>query len=242
MRYVPDTTGRFQRRPHFTQEELDGECELLICDFIKRVRGGLVEFPVTTEELWRFIEERTDDVDSYADLAGYGAEVEGVTEFEPSKRPRVKIAKTLSGNHRRENRLRTTIAHEFGHVHFHACLFALEADTLTLFPKDKETQVFRGMICKRDTILRAPTYDWIEWQAGYACGAILMPVSRVKGLVQEFARTRGASSTATLSPEVLVAAVARSFQVSEQAAEVRLARLRLLPDSGLVPGRFTLSR
>ena len=29
--------------------------------------------------------------------------------------------------------------------------------------------------CKRDNIVGASETDWMEWQAGYVCGAILIP-------------------------------------------------------------------
>jgi hypothetical protein len=35
----------------------------------------------------------------------------------------------------------------------------------------------REQVCKRDGIINARQSDWTEWQAGYACGALLMPAS-----------------------------------------------------------------
>jgi hypothetical protein len=37
-------------------------------------------------------------------------------------------------------------------------------------------------ICYRDNILDAAQTDWMEWQAGYVCGALLMPASKVREL------------------------------------------------------------
>src|SRR5208282_4225053 len=119
VKYVRDNTGRFSERPYYKFEELDRECEDIITRFLKE-RHGKVEYPVTTEDLTLLIESDTNDFDPYADLSGYGSDVEGLTEFRPGGKPNVKIAERLSNDERRENRLRTTLTHEYGHVRFHA--------------------------------------------------------------------------------------------------------------------------
>src|SRR5262245_10401430 len=106
--YVRDQTGRFPQRPHYKPEELDRECESLITTFIKGLHGK-VGYPVETEDLKTLIERDTEDLDVYADLSTYGAEVEGVTEFNAGRKPSVKIARHLTEDDRRENRLRTTL-------------------------------------------------------------------------------------------------------------------------------------
>src|SRR5262245_19221242 len=113
VQYVPDKTGRFAQRPHYKPQEMDRECENIITSFL-RSRYGDVQFPVSTEDLTRLIEQDAEDLDLYADLSEFGAEVEGVTEFFPGKKPVVKIAERLSGDERMENRLRTTLTHEYG--------------------------------------------------------------------------------------------------------------------------------
>ncbi len=111
----------------------------------------------------QLIERDAEDLDVYADLSIYGPDVEGVTEFKPGRKPAVKIASVLTEDERRENRLRTTLTHEWGHVHFHAYLWEVDpppADLLRQQPnRDK-------VICKRDSMLDAAQTDWMEWQAG----------------------------------------------------------------------------
>ena len=86
-----------------------------------------------------------------------------------------------------ENRLRTTLTHEYGHVHFHQFMFEVESRPGSLFEERDQTQSNR---CKRDTIVSAAESDWMEWQAGYVCGAILMPAGPLIDTVQAFrART-----------------------------------------------------
>lgn len=126
---------------------------------------GKAEFPITTEDITVLIEQKVSDLDQYADLSAYGANVEGVTEFSRRGKPKVLISESV---HRYENRLRTTLTHEYRHVELHAYLFATEERKLGLVPGQKPSAIY----CKRDGIINAKKTDWMEWQAGYArsCG------------------------------------------------------------------------
>ena len=201
-------------------------------------RYGKAEFPLTTDDLTVLVERDSADLDLYADLSDLGREVEGVTHFNPGKKPRVRISEKLAGDVRRENRLRTTLTHEYGHVHFHAYLWDLEAASPGLFDRPRTDHPLH---CKRDSILDAPETDWMEWQAGYVCGAILMPISRLRGVVREF--FEGHETTGEVGPRsaegrALIDVIASTFQVSEEAARVRLAKLGHL---GLDGGRSLFS-
>jgi hypothetical protein len=161
MRYVPDRTGRFAERPHYEGAELDRIFERLVAEFLKAHRGK-IEFPITTDDLTVLIERDTENLDSYADLSTYGPDVEGVTEFVPRKKPRVRIAQDLASSENRENRYRTTLTHEYGHVHLHAYLFAF-GTSAGLFGAPAKADV---IACKRDTMITAKQTDWMEWQGG----------------------------------------------------------------------------
>lgn len=234
MRLVPDTTGRFAKRPHYEPAELDRECELLVSGFLK-AKHGRADYPVCTDDLATFIEREAQDLDLYADLSEYGTGVEGITIFLPGSRPKVKIDRTLSENETRRNRLRTTLTHEFGHVHFHAYLFDEKAKSVDLFqanPGNPDTV----QVCKRETILDARQSDWMEWQAGHVCGAILMPASVVRRFVKETVVDLGDIALTALEGK-LIAAMMHRFEVSAEAARVRLGRLGLVtsvtPDRAL---------
>jgi len=221
MRMVFDATRRFPRRPHYDKIELDRECETIATDLLFRKRGH-IEYPLPTEDLWTLLEEVTDDVD-IADLGDLGEEVHGVTLFRRTGRPRVKIERELTLDERRVNRLRTTLTHEFGHVKFHGFLFALEAETGLLFAEIEKTS--RDPICKRDAIL-GNTTDWMEWQAGYVSGAILMPATAVRETV---AATIGTDPTPLPRDdrrvELLAYEVRERFGTSADAARTRLTKL-----------------
>jgi hypothetical protein len=232
MKWVPDKTGRFPRRPHYLPEELDAECEQIVSTFLRQ-KYGRIDFPIKTDDLTVLIEQKA-DLDSYADLSGEGGEVEGVTEFTPGQRPTVRIANALSVPNL-ENRLRTTLTHEYGHVHFHQFMFDVETRPRSLFGDDAEPVANK---CKRDNIVGASETNWMEWQAGYVCGAILIPASALIDTVQAFRRANGLPlSNLALNSEAgrnLIETVAASFQTSKDAARVRLLKKRMLTDSGLV--------
>lgn len=238
VKYVADNTGRFSQRPYYKLEELDLACENLINDFLKN-SYGTVRFPISTEDLTRLIERDTEDLDLYADLSGYGSDVEGLTEFRLGQKPSVKISASLAEDERRENRLRTTLTHEYGHVHFHAYLWELEPPQTDLLSHNPNAD---KQICKRDNILDASQTDWMEWQAGYVCGALLMPVTQVRRLVGDYQESHGLYGIIGYNDphgRALIDAVQTAFHVSSDAARVRLLKLGFLGEISAGPSLFT---
>ncbi len=230
MRYVRDLTGRFPERPHYEQNELDSECERIIASFTQQ-GGGSVAYPVATDVLTRLIERDAEDLDLYADLTHEGPDVQAVTEFRRGHKPRVRIAADLS-EAGREHRLRTTLTHEYGHVKFHGYLFEMRAQTMTLPRVRAEEEVQR---CRRQNILDAPQTDWMEWQAGYICGSLLMPKTAITKLVSDYVARQGAwGRIAVDSPQglQLQQAVSEVFDVSREAARIRLLKLGLASSHG----------
>jgi hypothetical protein len=225
VRYVRDTTGRFSQRPHYEPAELDIECERVLLAFFV----GRIPLPIGTDDLTRLIERDTSDFDPGSDLSRYGADVEGVTEFRPGRRPRVRIVAELAYDEVRQNRYRTTLTHEWGHVHYHAYLFDTEPRANDLF----DPAVAKGgeQVCKRGGILNTRKTDWMEWQAGYVCGALLMPISQLRCAVADYQdahRLFGPVAIGTTHGASLIEIVRQKFQVSADAARVRLSQLAYL--------------
>ena len=237
MKWVKDRTGRFSSRPHYLPEELDVECEKLITDFLTQ-RQGRVEYPVSTDELTILLETLTEDLDLYADLKDEIGDVEGVTDFFPRRRPRVKISRHLTLDPRMSNRLRTTLTHELGHVRFHAFMYDGAVSGTLIAPPD-------GMVsrkCKRDNILRAAQSDWMEWQAGFACGAILMPATALRATVKRYLEdhriTLGRFEMKSPEAQSLITTVSNSFEVSREAGCVRLLQHGVLSEGPLPSSLF----
>lgn len=231
MRLISDVTGRFPVRPFYEISELDIECEVLVDRFLCELYGE-ARYPISTDDITKLVERNVDDLDLYSDLASlYGADVEGVTEFHADAKPKVKIAAELSEDIRRENRLRTTLTHELGHVLFHAWLFDPSGKTGQLF--SEESVVPTTQVCKRETILNALEVDWMEWQAGHISGALLMPGSVVKEEAKTQLLAIGAPAfrpVVATDPfgSALVRSISGKFQVSTEAARIRLLRLSIL--------------
>lgn len=229
MKWVSDRTGRFHQRPHYEPEELNAECEMLVREFLV-ARYGQITYPISTDDLTVLIESHVSDLDLYADLSDEEGEVEGVTDFVRGRKPRVRISKRLTTDPRMENRLRTTLTHELGHVRFHTFMFEVERPPSLFTVSDGDRNK-----CKRDSIIGARQTDWMEWQAGFACGAILMPVTELTSLLSSEVNLQSPSLArlSVNSPEAsrLIETVTRKFQVSRDAARVRLLQRGVLSDS-----------
>ncbi len=226
MRWIRDATRRFPHRPYYEATELDAICERIITAFLSE-RYGRVCFPIATEDLKILIEQIAGDLDVYADLTTEGITVEGLTTFIGGEKPSIKVAAWLTEYPSSENRLRTTLAHELGHAVFHQVL----ADRYrALFEARRDSLTIR---CHRKTMLDAPTSNWIEWQAGYASGAFLMPETRLREqfhlLVIGDAENPGLHMESVVGRH-LIRRVQAAFRVSEDAARVRLKQHGYLLD------------
>jgi hypothetical protein len=212
VRWVRDATGRFPKRPHLETAELDQACAELVGE-LRLVRPSR-ELRLSTDDLAVLIERRAADLDLYADLSAEGADVEAVTDFCPKGRPRVRVSQLLTADPRREHRLRTTLAHELAHVVFHNFIWWFDQA-----PLDAARAAELSPRCHRT--VRA--LDWMEWQAGYASGALLVQSSALGEVI-------GASPAWIRSStgRAMVRRTQEAFDVSARAAGVRLQQLGYL--------------
>jgi hypothetical protein len=155
---------------------------------------------MSTDDLTVLVEQYSSDLDRYADLRDDGRDIQGVTEFAPPARARVRIAEYLWKPHL-ERRLRTTLAHELGHVVLHGIVAAAWAGVT--------------LRCERELQVDAAKSDWLEWQAGWCCTALLAPRSSLEDVV---------ATVGQADADTLVGAVSEAFLISKQAAEVRLRK------------------
>jgi Zn-dependent peptidase ImmA (M78 family) len=188
-----------------------------------RLHSSGFRLPIPSGEIIRMIAADA-DLDLYADLP---EGVDGYTDYFVDRKPAVKISDRLSSP-RYENRFRMTLGHEYGHVWFHAPLWRKSA------PEADRRPATACWTCHRDTIETAPENDWMEWQAAYIGGALLMPRSYVLVMADEIAMRDGSKFPLDIDSEpgrAVIARIMRRCQVSEQAARVRLLRLGLLTGS-----------
>src|SRR5208337_4710408 len=114
VKMIPDRTGRFPESPHWEIRELEQMCEDTITSFL-RDHFGFERIPVPTEAVTMLIERDAADLDLATNLSDDIHEVFGFTQFERGQKPVVKIARELWEQRHRNNRLRTTLTHEYGH-------------------------------------------------------------------------------------------------------------------------------
>lgn len=237
MRWISDPSGRFVQRPWYEDGELDEQCEVLIEGFLLD-RHGVVEYPVKTDDLIILIEKHADDLDCYADLSDHGADVQGVTKFGRDGTTSVRIDCELSAENQawRENRLRTTLTHELGHVVLHGSLIPRLQP-----PHLGDDEIPALCRCTRDSVLEASPVDWLEWQAGYASGAFLMPITATRALAARCRADWKMRETFVVGGKPaadLVRWTQRHFDVSPTAARVRLSQLGELVEDPPPTERF----
>ena len=237
MGWLIDKSGRFPQRLFLRPAEIDRDCDRLVSNFLQQ-RHGEVRFPFSTDDLTVLVEQHSSSLDQYADLSGEGDDVEGMTCFLPDEPPQVLISAQLTEQANRQNRLRTTLAHELGHAFYHRAVF----DHLFAAPPHmfEAARAEPRTVCKRDSMMGTSEFDWLEWQAGYFSGAILMPAQQVRRSVGDLLRGHGIHGAAVVGTQAAQEAerhVMARFQVSAEAARVRLRKLSLLADS---PGPPTL--
>jgi Zn-dependent peptidase ImmA (M78 family) len=219
MKVLRDPLGRPIDRLYFKTEVLDERCERKIADFMESTCGAF-SLPIPTAEIIHMIAAEAGELDLYANLP---EGLDGYTDYFADRNPNVKISQRLAAT-RYHNRLRFTLAHEYGHVWFHAPLWRKPEQDPTRPATPRWT-------CHRDTIGTAPENDWMEWQADHIGGALLMPRSYLFEWAGEIAMREGKEPPLEADSELgraLMQRVMRRCQVSEQAARVRLLRVGLL--------------
>jgi len=231
MRWVWDHTHRFRMRPDYSAEEINQQCETIVCNCSRKKYGDVV-FPLRTDDLRELLETETESLDLCADLSNESGETELLAEFRHGHRPVVRITPGLVQEANLENRLRAALAHAYGHVRLHDFLFQTEEGSWLSFFDDYPGSSLRIHRCHRDAIAPLKDEDWMEWQAGYACGALLMPIGPLLALVRQFRHDRdldhAALSERSLDGATLIHEVAERFQTSWRSSRVRLIQLGIL--------------
>ena len=168
------------------------------------------------------------------------ADVLGMTEFVPGRRPKISINRDLTeGAFDGEcaglgslGRWRATVAHEASHVVLHGVLFEADEEQECLFPNlpqgDEAEHLLRCL--KRDVSFHGRISDWREVQANMGMAALLLPKPVfLAAFEQERERIRAGElriAEGSSKHEWLVSLLARRFTVSRQAAGIRLTTLQ----------------
>lgn len=129
---------------------------------------------------------------------------------------------------KQEHRYRFTMGHEAAHDILHAAYFdhAFNPDQLSLFGATPVTPTVQCRIDSSKQPARTANWtnnDWMEFQANRLSSAILMPTAAVRLIVNEEKPHHDAFRAA-----LCVQRVSKIFNVSLQAAEIRLRDLNTL--------------
>ena len=216
--WIADKTGRFQKRPFFSLEEIDRHCERIVHLYNSRIYGQ--SFPgLRSDALMRMINKYA-DLHLYADVSKYGAEVEAITGFKTGEKPTVRIARELFFDRSQNNHLRFVLAHEFAHARFHATAWRRRWI--------REEDIRR---CWPNRMLTLDVgYDWFEWQANFLGASTLMPKSQVQCVVAAYFGGKELTGMPRDCRDAnnLTQRVAELFEVSSEAANIRLCGLGYL--------------
>jgi IrrE N-terminal-like domain len=208
-------------------------------------RAGLMpspDDPVT--DLERLIEGHLKaQLDQYAQLP---EGVLGVTQFDERRYPLVSISSALTEAAEEDSprpgqvgRWRATLAHEASHIFLHRYLFDPDMAPLTSRRPDHTTADGTAVMrCLQRDVNDVSTQDWgrisrrRDWrevQANRGMAALLMPARTFKDVAFDQITKIGLNSLSTgpASADTLAAAIADVFQVSKQAALIRLGTLQV---------------
>ncbi len=163
----------------------------------------------------------------------------GVTEFRRGLNPLVSVSADLTSEMENSpyslglrGRWRATLAHEAAHVILHRGLLDVPSEQGELFEFDAESSPGLFRCLARDVSFGISNSDWKEVQANMGMAALLMPAnvfSEILGVVVGAKASDGQQinipGPQTAEYKNMVLELSRRFEVSQQAAGIRLTTL-----------------
>ncbi len=249
--------------PILSKEEIDNYAEVIIQDF----KPDLLKTPQPTP-IENFVELYLDLSVDYHNLSPDGnvlgmiAFNDGFVEVydENNNKQLIEVSQgtVFIDNYlldeSQKGRCRFTFGHEPGHWVFHRHKYLINKNQLSLFDLPDEPQKVYVKCHKKDVgnISRRSSGfcdddEWMEWHADYFSSAILMPKKIFKLAADEFMGKLGLKRdyfqrtgipTAFSNARMLILELAKTFEVSLQAAAVRLYKLGYIKSDML---RFMLA-
>ncbi|MHB1327682.1 MAG: ImmA/IrrE family metallo-endopeptidase [Gemmatimonadales bacterium] len=177
-----------------------------------------------------------------ADYVDLPANILGRTLFAEDGSVRIEVSRSLSDeaevDRTARRRLRTTIAHECGHVICHQPLFIRDTESLSLFSESlttKNTAARPPIMCRSEGVTGVGYRgEWWEFQANRCMAALLLP----RRMVGDSVRRRLADGGFRTGEEcvlrgaghLLVEGLSDEYDVSQTATLYRLQSLGFIPD------------
>ena len=220
-----------------------GEIEEIMADELRRADM----FPDGREpvvDLEEFLELGLEvKLDLYAHLE---PDVLGMTDFIRDRKPLVSISASLTSEAEEpdiapglQGRWRATMAHEAAHVILHRMFVEVPFGQQDLFETNCGARRSLLRCLKRDVAFGRGGNDWKEVQANLGMAALLMPAGVFTDVVRVVAGASNAKKLLDHIPTMdsleyrgFVVELSRRFQVSQQAAGIRLSTLGLARGTG----------
>lgn len=224
MKTFRASRGPFSQQPYYELSEVESIC------LDELIRTGLYPDAPQPIRIDRFIEKRFGFVPEYEDLP---EGVLGFSQFTENGVEKIIVARTLDEDQSQstQRRVRTTLAHEAGHVLLHAHLFAFSKQT-PLFGDQSEAGKPK-VLCREvpdESNKQLPGYkgEWWEYQANMAMGALLLPRPLVEVTLKPFLAPSGSLGLSQIDESrrsEAVASIAEVFDVNPIVARLRLNAL-----------------
>ena len=131
-------------------------------------------------------------------------------------------------------RLRTTLAHECGHVACHRTLFLADTETISLFPSSEGQEEEKpAILCRESTVAPGYSGEWWEYQANRCMASLLLPRHLLAPQFRAVLTSVGVDSYEEAAKqgkdEGMVRTLANMFDISWQALLYRLRDLGFIP-------------
>jgi hypothetical protein len=176
-----------------------------------------------------------------ADYVDLPSGVMGRSLFAPDGKVTVEISRELSDAAESDSlsrrRLRTTLAHECGHIACHRSLFLRDVESLPLFvPSGPELKCQPSILCRQDSIgTRKYSGEWWEYQANQCMASLLLPKRLFGVSVRNLVKDSNCESFENLilggGADEALRALSDEFDVSLTATLIRLETLGFVPRS-----------
>lgn len=163
----------------------------------------------------------------------------GRTSFYPDGTAKIEVSRNLAEAAETDTlarrRLRTTLAHEAGHICCHRDLFLRDVSTLSLFDQLEKQTRNSAILCREEVIgNRHYNGEWWEYQANRCMAALLLPKQNLKEAVSlQLQLLNTPDFTAAIKSDnamQVIRALADIFDVSVEATMYRLKDLGYIPD------------
>ena len=228
MKSWTDINGRFRERLFFEDHEFDRMM------YDARMTAGTDEFKEGTGVDVDLVLLKAFGLE--ADYVTLPPDILGRTVFDQMGGARIEISRDLeeaaASNILARRRLRTTLAHEVGHVACHSTLFVEDTETMSLFPEE-ETLEDEAILCRESNI---GTYEkhryrgeWWEFQANQCMASLLLPRELFRENLDTAVESVGEASFDDAvrrgSGEGVVLSLSHCFDVSLEMVYYRLKRM-----------------